>query len=205
MSVLEARMAGVKQFDRKAVLDRAALAFWRSGYEATSIQDLESATGLGRGSLYNAFGDKQALFLEVLERYAATEAAAALCALDDPDAYTGLSRTLRSHVARMHNPDRPRGCLFTNTCAGARGDPVDAFISQGVRTMEFGFEAAFIRARNAGQLDPSADPRRLARFYCAVMQGIAVLHRASADRQTLEDVIEGALAAWPAGCTDLGS
>lgn len=65
--------------------------------------------------------------------------------------------------------------------------------------MESVFEAAFVRARDAGQLDTSADPLRLARLYCAAMQGIAVLHRASADRETLEDVVEGALAGWPSG------
>ena len=59
-------MVGAKQFDPAAALDRALAVFWHKGYEATSIQDLELATGLGRGSLYNAFKDKESLFLEAL-------------------------------------------------------------------------------------------------------------------------------------------
>jgi TetR/AcrR family transcriptional repressor of nem operon len=52
-------MAGVKQFDRNQVLDRAMAAFWTRRYEATSIDDLVEATGIGRGSLYGTFGDKR--------------------------------------------------------------------------------------------------------------------------------------------------
>ncbi len=71
--------------------------------------------------------------------------------------------------------------------------------------MEAGFEAAFISAKNSGELDPSADPRRLAHFYCAIMQGMAVLHRVSADFAALEDVVERALSAWPSRCIGLDS
>jgi TetR/AcrR family transcriptional regulator, transcriptional repressor for nem operon len=52
-------MAGVKQFDRADVLDRATVLFWRRGYEATSIRDLVTATGINRGSIYATFGDKK--------------------------------------------------------------------------------------------------------------------------------------------------
>ena len=58
-------MAGIKQFDRHEVLDRAMAVFWKRGYEATSIQDLLEATGINRGSLYATFGNKQQLFLAV--------------------------------------------------------------------------------------------------------------------------------------------
>src|ERR1700738_3778032 len=64
-----AEMAGVKQFDRDEVLDRAMAAFWTRGYEATSIDDLVEATGINRGSLYGTFGDKRRLFLSALHRY----------------------------------------------------------------------------------------------------------------------------------------
>src|SRR5262245_45794190 len=61
-----------KSFDEDAVLDRAAQLFQQCGYEATSLADLEAHLGLGRQSLYNAFGDKQSLFLKALERYQRT-------------------------------------------------------------------------------------------------------------------------------------
>jgi len=62
-------MAGIKQFDEDAVLERAMHVFWRRGYGATSMQELAHATGVLRGSLYNAYGDKQAIFLLAFARY----------------------------------------------------------------------------------------------------------------------------------------
>lgn len=58
-----------REFDMDQVLDAATAAFWTHGYEATSLQDLTEATGLQKGSIYKAFGDKHSLFLTVLERY----------------------------------------------------------------------------------------------------------------------------------------
>lgn len=62
-------MAGPKEFDEEAVLDAAVVCFWSRGYEATSIRDLIETTGLTAASLYNAFGDKRALFRTALDHY----------------------------------------------------------------------------------------------------------------------------------------
>ncbi|HZC78142.1 MAG TPA: TetR/AcrR family transcriptional regulator, partial [Ktedonobacterales bacterium] len=58
-----------RSFDREAALERAIDVFWRHGYEATSVSDLTSAMGINPPSLYAAFGDKEKLFLEAVERY----------------------------------------------------------------------------------------------------------------------------------------
>ncbi|WP_238542413.1 TetR/AcrR family transcriptional regulator [Sphingomonas sp. PAMC 26621] len=186
------------RFDKGEVLDRAGRVFWRQGYDATSIQDLEAATALGRGSLYNAFGDKAALFRAVLVRYGETEGAASLCHLRDPDVLAGLTRMLHSIVERMRTPDRPRGCLITNTCiAGGGGMPTETQIAENIRGMEALFEAAFVRARNSGQLADTVDPLRLSRFYCGVVQSLGVMHRALGDCATLYDIVAVALSKWP--------
>ena len=62
-------MARPRSFDTDAVLDAAMMTFWRHGYEATTTRMLEEATGVGLRSLFNAFGDKEALFQQVLDRY----------------------------------------------------------------------------------------------------------------------------------------
>ena len=78
-------MAGVRQFDPDEVVDRAMEVFWTRGYESTSIDDLVEATGINRGSLYNAFGDKQGLFLAAIDRYWTTFADDMVAALSDRD------------------------------------------------------------------------------------------------------------------------
>ncbi len=77
-------MPRAKSFDEEAVLNQAMELFQEQGYEATSLSDQESRLGLGRQSLYNTFGDKQALFLKALERYRRSVVAVALAGLNTP-------------------------------------------------------------------------------------------------------------------------
>src|SRR4029077_10347880 len=62
-------MARPREFDRELALARATGIFWAQGYCSTSTEELLAAMGIGRQSLYNAFGDKRALYLEAVERY----------------------------------------------------------------------------------------------------------------------------------------
>jgi TetR/AcrR family transcriptional repressor of nem operon len=96
-------MAGVKQFDRDEVLDRAMAAFWTRGYEATSIDDLVEATGIGRGSLYSTFGDKRQLFLAALDRYWNTVGMEMFAELSDPDPRHAIERMFDALIRRASN------------------------------------------------------------------------------------------------------
>lgn len=190
-------MPGVKQFDCATILDRAARVFWDKGYEATSIQDLEAATGLGRGSLYNAFGDKEALFIAVLERYGETLGAAPLRHLGCPDARAGVAAMLGSIVARMDDPADPRGCLLTNSCTRGGTPAIDAAAASAMRALQDAILGAIRRAHTQGQLAADADPRALARFYTAIVQSLGVMHKTGPDTAALRDIVTIAMRAWP--------
>ena len=108
-------MVGIKHFNQDVIVDRAMLLFWRMGYGATSIQDLERTTRLRRGSLYNAYGDKQGLFVAALKRYEATVGQDRIEQLSNPNPYRAIEGFLNVLVDQMSKPGRPRGCLHTNT------------------------------------------------------------------------------------------
>lgn len=173
--------------------------FWRSGYAATSIQDLEETTGLGRGSLYNSFGDKQALFVASLERYWATIGQGRMSALTHPDPFVGLQQFFEAVVEQMGDKAHPRGCLFTNTSleCPAAPDAVLGIIAQRMNGMENSIYSLLQRARPLGLLGPGADLRALARFYLSVVKGIGVLHKVHGDAAMLRDVAKVAMTAWP--------
>jgi TetR/AcrR family transcriptional repressor of nem operon len=97
-------MAGVKKFDQEEIIDRALEVFWQQGYEATSIHDLVEATGIGSGSLYGTFGDKEKLFLAVLDRYSEKSAATFMNALNDPNPRRALEGMFEQLIERMSNP-----------------------------------------------------------------------------------------------------
>jgi TetR/AcrR family transcriptional regulator, transcriptional repressor for nem operon len=194
----EGSMAGVKQFDRHEVLDRAMQVFWRSGYQATSIQDLVDATGINRGSLYTTFGDKCGLFLAVLDHYSDQIARPTMEELSDPDPRRAIEKMFESIIRRTSDPAFPRGCLDTNTsleCPGA-GDVIARKIAERLGRQESAIYQVLRRAQHQDALDPKQDARALARFFLGVAQGLNVVNKAAPDPAMLKDMVKVAMRVW---------
>jgi AcrR family transcriptional regulator len=192
-------MGRTKEFEGDRVLDRAGELFWRLGYDVVTIHDLESATGLGRGSLYNAFGDKEGLFVAALDRYVSKYGSAPFRHLSGRDVAKGMRLMLDAIIDRMSNPANPRGCLLTNTslALGTGSSRIDAHVAGKVKEMEALLEQAIARARDEGQIPSDADPKQLARFYCAIVQSLGVTHKTLGEAATLRDIVTVAMRSWP--------
>lgn len=118
-------MARTQEFDTGKALGDARGVFWDKGYEATSITDLEVATGLGRSSIYHGFGSKRGLFDAVIEDYMERVLRPRLSLLHSTahpnDAIATYLRSLSSDLARAAEGSASRGCLLMNTAAGIAG------------------------------------------------------------------------------------
>ena len=112
-------MAGVRQFDEQEVIALALDVFWRKGLHDATMQDLAAVTGVQRGSLYNAYGDKEAIFLRVFDQYAEQFLETAGIALAHGSAGTRLQKFLDVIVVNMTSGSPPRGCLTTRTALDA--------------------------------------------------------------------------------------
>jgi TetR/AcrR family transcriptional repressor of nem operon len=110
-----ARMVGMRQFDEDALLEVALKTFWQNGFGATSMIDVAEATGVQRGSLYNAYGDKERLFLLAYERYATRFLDSARETLSSPDPAEALTALLKGLIASQSEGAPSRGCLTTKT------------------------------------------------------------------------------------------
>ena len=192
-------MGRAREFDHETVLDRAGELFWRLGYDVVTVQDLEASTGIGRGSLYNAFSDKEGLFLAVLDRYVEKYGSVPFRHLKDHDVANGVRSMLEAIIERMSDPANPRGCLLTNTSLslGTGSNHIDAKVTEKIRTIEGLLEEAIVRARAAGQIPDDTDPRQLARFYCSVVQSLGVTHKTFGDTDMLNDIVVIAMRSWP--------
>jgi len=192
-------MVGTKQFDHDAVVERTMMMFWRRGYGGTSIQDLEKATRLRRGSLYNAFGDKQGLFVAALKRYETTVSQERVRQLSNPDPYRAIEGFLETLVMQMSEPSWPRGCLHTNTSLEFPNAPDEVLriIAERTAGIEGAIYVVLRRAQAEGLLDPAADARAVARFYVGVAKGITVLHKVFGDASALRDIVKIAMSKWP--------
>jgi TetR/AcrR family transcriptional repressor of nem operon len=184
-------MSRPRAFEEETVLERALGQFWKAGYEGTTIGALEAATGLGRGSLYAAFGDKRQLFLRAFEHYLERAADERLARLQRPEAGRADLVAFFREVAHDGLADRARkGCLVTNCAVEMAASDVDvaARVGRHLDRFERLIEQVVRQAQARGEIAPGRDPVRLARFLVVCLQGMQVLARARPDACWLEDV-----------------
>jgi len=186
-------------FDADQALDAAMRVFWRKGYEGTSLSDLAAATGLKSPSLYAAFGDKEALFRKVLDRYSRGPASYLKSALEAPTAYEAVERMLLGAIDLVTNPENPSVCLIaqgTLVCA-EEADLVRREVIERRRRGEAGLRARLQADVDAGLLPADTDVAELTRFYATVMRGIGISALTGASREELIGVAQMALKSWP--------
>ncbi|MFE9648267.1 TetR/AcrR family transcriptional regulator [Streptomyces sp. NPDC006365] len=174
--------------------------FWTKGFEATSVSDLCEATGLGRGSLYAAFGTKQEVYERSLRRYVDV-----------------TNRRLRDQLARqvpirqvirdlltervedsLSAQDRP-GCLLVGAIVErAAHDPTAARIAHdAMSATQAAFASALHAARASGELPGGADVASISAFFTTMVQGLRVMSISVPDRDLLTSIIDTALEALP--------
>jgi TetR/AcrR family transcriptional repressor of nem operon len=183
-------MARPRGFDEESVLDNAMNIFWSKGFESTSVQDLVDETGLNRASMYASFGDKKALFLRVLDHYSqkvSTERFAKLRAIED--GREAIETTFRDIAKTGCTDGKHKGCLMVNSGMElAPHDPeVAAIAHQAFRRVEDMFSAALNRGIACGTIATGKNIRALARFLAGSVQGVQLMSRRGADRETLDD------------------
>ncbi len=194
-------MARPRKFDEDAVLEAARDQFWSTGYAGTSMDAVAEATGLGKGSLYGAFGGKQQMFLRILDAYCARATDEVASRLTGPDdgAYARLCAHIRAAAAGIAADRQHRGCLLAKGAAElSEHDPAVTATSR--RTLErlAALLAEDIRAaQRHGDLDPTADADRLAALVLAVLRGLEALGKAGIDADRLEGVAETAITLLP--------
>ena len=184
-------MSGIKQFDEAAAVLNAAHAFWQKGFAATSLSDLETATGLGRSSLYNAFGSKEALYERALERYCDVYARPILKALEAADIHVAIQQFFSLAVAALLDPSTPPGCLAAMACleTGGADGPGAQFTAFQLSVIQSGLRDALDRGVAAGQIGAPTDTTALALAYTALLRGLASLHKGGQGAQELEGIV----------------
>jgi TetR/AcrR family transcriptional repressor of nem operon len=190
-------MARSKSFDQDAVLDRAAELFWERGYEGTSMAHLEVHLGLGRQSLYNAFGDKQALFLKALERYRKEAMREPISVLTAPGAGLEAIRAyFRDMIEHLTAATPRRACLVANTIVERGAQDAEALLSCNIAraALERALRRALTQARQEGEIAAECDLESLVTLLVAQSYGLAVLAKTGVAAEEMHAAVEALLA-----------
>lgn len=178
-------MAGVRQFDETDVLEKALALFWQQGYAKTTMQELAEATGVQRGSLYNAYGDKEAIFLRTFGLYKARYVHQMRGALDRPGLRAALSSFFGFAIKSMTTGQPTRGCLSTKTAVGT--EQLDETMRSAIQDMLDEIEAVLNErlSRTDAQERLTLEPRQAARMIVTMTRGLVVIERIYQDQRRM--------------------
>jgi AcrR family transcriptional regulator len=177
-------MARPRKFDETDVVAAAREEFWTRGYAATSVDDLTNVTGLGKASLYGAFGDKHGLFLRALDDYIASAMDDVRAQLRDRaySAYDRLTRHIRGQAMAVAADTSRRGCMMAKSAAelGAVDDDVERAVGRAYAEWHAELVDCIKEAQRDGAIDKKQNPQALATTLLAFMRGQEALHKGGA-------------------------
>lgn len=180
-----------RSFELGDVLEKAMTVFWRHGYEGASLGRLQAATGLTPPSIYNAFGSKEGLYEACLDHYRAGPGARPAAQLCEPPSKDGARGFLMAAAREFTREGQPRGCMIST--AGLNLAPDLTSIAEATAARR---DATLSLIEDYLTRAGSTEPRTMARFYGAVIQGMSVQARDGATEEELTALADVAIAAW---------
>ncbi len=187
-----------RSFDRDAALEAAMEVFWNKGFEGASLQDLTAAMGINPPSLYAAFGDKEGLFLEAVERYR-KKISDACPYSEEPTAREAMYKLLHDLACTYTSSGNPRGCLIVMaaTTSSASSPKMQQLLAEQRANGRARIRARIERGIREGDVPEDTDVAALTSFYAAVIAGMSLQSRDGASRRALLATVDAAMRAWP--------
>ena len=186
-------MARPREFDEVRALESAMNAFWERGYNGTSVNDLIAATGLNKGSLYGAFGDKRMLFLKAVEHYQQAGLQTMRQALERPGSAKEAIAGWMSIVAQgCCAEDGWRGCFVFNTAVemAPHDEEIAEWVRQIMRRSQQLFRATLERGQAQGEFSPCLDCEAAACFLVISVAGMRVICKTSPQQREIRGVVD---------------
>ncbi|NKM28222.1 TetR/AcrR family transcriptional regulator [Rhizobium laguerreae] len=184
-------MARPREFDEEEVLQIAVEQFWERGYDATSIRDLAQAMGLTTASIYNAFGDKRAVYRRALDFYVEQSFGDRVGRFEQRPPRDAIQDFFNEIIERSLSDTRRKGCMLVNSAleVAPHDEEFQRVVSEVLRQVE----AFFRRCIEAGQKDGSIGGRQsatdMAGTLLGTLLGIRVLARTRPEKNLLEGLI----------------
>ena len=190
-------MARPREFDETAALEAAIACFWSRGYEATSVRDLAENMGLSAPSLYNAYGDKHALFVQALEHYLDRSMRERIERLENSlPPKQAIREFIREIIEHSVNDRERRGCFLVNSAleVAPHDKKLGDLIADRLAELEAFFARSVRKAKVEGTVPRKPVAKDLARLLLGVVLGIRVLARVRPERASLESLARPVLA-----------
>ena len=186
-------------FNHDDALEKALQVFWAHGYEGASMAELTEAMGMNKPSIYAAFGNKEELFRQALNKYMAGPVSYIQEALQQPTARQAVEMLLTKSAELLCGCDSPRGCMIVQGAltVGQTGE----LIKQELVSYRQGFESMLKKrcdqAKKESDLAKNVDTAKLAKYIATLHQGISVQASSGASKKELLGVVQMVMENWP--------
>jgi AcrR family transcriptional regulator len=181
--------------DRQDAVKKATDLFWKKGFHATSMRDLQEKIDMRPGSIYASFGSKEGLFKAALHCYADASRARIQDQVEKtPSPLAALKGFIRNAVLGIEGRPPNEMCMLVKTVLELTEDNAD--LQQEAKDLLKGLERYFAellqQAQQDQELDPTLDAQRLARFLQMQLIGMRAYARANNNREQVEQLLEDA-------------
>ncbi|AMN49347.1 TetR/AcrR family transcriptional regulator [Psychrobacter sp. P2G3] len=188
-------MSAQAKFNRDDVIEKAKNLYWEKGYHATSMRNLQDVVDMRPGSIYAAFGNKDNLFKEALNRYAEEGAAnLANSITQEKTVLAGLKRFIHS-VTVCSKGTAPSGmCMVVKTIGELTQNDSPDLLNHAtsiLERVESSFVKTFQQAIDNGEISSNKDPAELARYFQIQVMGLRTYAQVSSDTDAVEKYIDG--------------
>jgi len=192
-------MKRARPYNRESALNAALKLFWRKGYHATSLKDLEGALNMKPGSIYAAFSSKEALFLATLELYFHQHRDAIRTMVQEAETpLADLADYLRELAQKPETDTGCHACMLIKTLLDTT--EAEQEIAEKARLyldqLKAELTAAFERAKSLGELPPEASSERLARHFQSDITALKIEAHRGTDPAELSALAESMAREW---------
>ncbi len=191
-------MARIREFNEVQVLEKARDIFWKKGYNATSMKDLVDGLGISRSSMYETYGDKEALFYKALEAYKIDEADSMVEMLMKSKTPLKEIQNVFSYTINSSIADKDKkGCFMVNTVVelSPTNKKVGGLTCANTKQLENAFAHLLEVGQEKGEINRRHTPKQQAKFIYNSIIGMRVAAKNGADKKSLSDIATLTLAA----------
>ena len=193
---LGVQVARTKSFDETKVLESAMYLFWRKGYLATSMKELEQVMGLNPTSIYNAFGSKRGLFKKVLDMYLHTLLSRLIESVEQAKtARQAINNVLQESLNLHFNASNPGGCLVVLSLLEKEqhDEATKVILDSALLYLQNAISDRLDQAQKDGEINAGVDNNVMANHVTALIVGMITMARAGFSRDDLETLIKNSI------------
>ncbi|HDR7658418.1 MULTISPECIES: TetR/AcrR family transcriptional regulator [Bacillus] len=183
-------------FNKEHALNKAMHLFWEKGYDATYISDLIETMGISRSTLYDSFGDKDALFKLVLEHYKNYGSQKRNLLFSGINTKASLTSFFYQHIEKCYSDEIPKGCIITNSSLliGQIDPAIEEILINDFNELENVFKQVIEEGKRSGEISQEADTELVAYSLLSLNHSLNVMSKYKKEKNLAYRLVDKTIA-----------